>query len=64
MITDPWRTQYSEKRETWILMRGPETVYNDDREMCEWNTEAEAKKWAEANLAGRFEWSDISSRGN
>jgi hypothetical protein len=45
-------------------MRGPETVYNDDREMCEWNTEDEAKKWAETYLAGRFEWSDTSFNEN
>ena len=62
MITDPWRTWYYAKRNTWILMRGDETVYTEpDRYLREWDTEAEAKEWAEQNLAGRKEWNTSST---
>jgi len=55
-ISDPWRTVRYEDRGTFILMRGPETVYNADRCLREWDTQAEAREWAEKNLEGRFAW--------
>ena len=49
-LNDPVRAEYREKRDVWILLRGNETFYDDDRCMMEWLTEADALEWAAKNL--------------
>lgn len=55
-LNDPWRTEYSEKRNIWTLHRANETAYDENRYQREWATEAEAMEWGEANLLGPFIW--------
>lgn len=49
-IVDPFVVKYYERRETWIIMRGRETFYNDNDEMLEFETAQEAAAHALAFL--------------
>ena len=43
-------TLYDPRRKMWRLqLDGRETFYNSDREMMEWDTEAEAIRWFDEN---------------
>jgi hypothetical protein len=55
-INDPWRVGHYDKRGSYILLRGIETCYDADRCLREWDSEEEAKAWAEANLRPPFAW--------
>lgn len=44
------KTFYDQKRQTWRLLRGHETFYNESRELLEWDSEQQAIKWAMENI--------------
>lgn len=49
-LGDPVLIEYLFRRKSYILTRGRETFYNDDREMIEFDTAEEARRWSVANL--------------
>jgi hypothetical protein len=49
-IGDPLRLRYQTKRNTWIVCRGRETFYDDDRYLIEHETPEAAIAWSEAEL--------------
>ena len=49
-IDDPIEIEYQKNRTTFILMRGRETFYDEDRGMIEFDTIEEAKEWSRENL--------------
>lgn len=49
-ITDPLVITYKPKRETWVILQGGETFYDEDNILREWKNEYEAVTWAAENL--------------
>ncbi len=49
-VTDPLELRYQAKRRTWIVVRGRETFYDDDRYLIEHPTSGAATAWAEEEL--------------
>lgn len=49
-INDPIVAVYRERRQTWILVQGRETFYDENRRMREWSNEEEALAWRDENL--------------
>ena len=49
-VTDPLELRYQGKRRTWIVVRGRETFYDDDRYLIEHSTSQAAIAWAEEEL--------------
>lgn len=45
-IADPVRVIYDERRETWRLVQGRETFYDEDRYLLQWESREEAIAWA------------------
>ena len=43
------KAEYDKKHNWWILLRGPETFYDEDRKMRVWDTKEEAIKWIQIN---------------
>ena len=48
-INNPVEIFYYENRDSYILKRGRETFYDEDRRMLEFDTEKDAQKWAKEN---------------
>lgn len=48
-INDPVIVSFNDKW-GWVLTRGRETFYDDERYLRAWDTRAEAEQWAMANL--------------
>jgi hypothetical protein len=44
-INDPLVIEYLDNRKTFIVTRGRETFYDEDRCMREWDTMDEAEEW-------------------
>lgn len=49
-INDPLVLEYRPRRGTWIITRGRETFYNDERELIEWEDHEDAIAWAQEAL--------------
>lgn len=52
-LTDPFVIIYLKNRESWIIMRGRETFYNEDREMIEFKSSEKAMAYAIGELDAR-----------
>ena len=43
------KVKYDKKHDYWILLRGPETFYNEICELRTWDTREEAIEWLRVN---------------
>jgi hypothetical protein len=43
------KAEYDKKHEWWILLRGPETFYDEDNRLRIWLTKEDAIKWVREN---------------
>lgn len=43
------KAQYDKKHDWWILLRGPETFYDENNRLRVWNSKEEALEWAQIN---------------
>lgn len=59
MVTDPWRVERNDKRNSFILARGNEWCYDALGYLREWPSEQDAKDWAERNLRPPFVWKPL-----
>lgn len=49
-INDPVEVKYNERRESYYLLQGNETFYDDDNVFREWMLPEHAYEWAKKNL--------------
>lgn len=52
-LADPFRVVYYERRDSWIIKRGSETFYDDDRCMLEFENPTDAAAYAAVHLGAR-----------
>lgn len=52
-INDPLELEYLDRRRSWIVKRGRETFYDDDRCLIEFDTAEEAIEWAKREKGER-----------
>lgn len=43
------KAEYNKKHDWWILVRGPNTFYDENRYLRTWDTKEEALAWAREN---------------
>lgn len=43
------KAEYDKKHDWWILLRGPETFYNERNVLMTWDTKEEALEWVKIN---------------
>jgi hypothetical protein len=43
------KAEYDKKHEWWILLRGPETFYDENNRLRVWDTKEEALEWVQIN---------------
>ena len=43
------RAEYDAKHNWWILVRGPDTFYDEENKLMTWNTKEAAQEWVKKN---------------
>ena len=61
-ITDPIVPEFHENKNYWILKRGRETFFNENREMLIFSSQEEAEKYRDKNLTFPYRANKTFSR--